>query len=82
MYAPLAPYIDPVLDTYENLKTRSPLLLQCIVAVASRLNANRELVDSQRAKTLGLIRETLYPERTLTLDDVSLNLGHDRDEQY
>jgi hypothetical protein len=110
MYAPLAPYIDPALDTYENLKTRSPLLLNCIVcvflfflpffipfnstpfgpapphssvfpclttvsshlcsAVASRLSENRELVDSQRARTLNLIRETLYPERTLTLDDV------------
>lgn len=70
MYAPLAPYVDPALDTYENLKIRSPLLLNCIVAVASRLNPNRELVDAQRAKTLGLIRETLWAERTLTLDDV------------
>ncbi|GAA5864496.1 hypothetical protein JCM8547_005561 [Rhodosporidiobolus lusitaniae] len=70
MYAPLAPYIDPANDTYDNLLTRSPLLLHCIVAVSSRLHENREFVEYQRAKALRLIRETLYSERTVTLDDL------------
>ncbi|BGP16254.1 hypothetical protein JCM10213_007697 [Rhodosporidiobolus nylandii] len=70
MYAPLAPYIDPVHDTLDNLRRRSPLLLHCIVAVASRFHENRDFVDLHRSRALKLMRETLYPEKPLNLDDL------------
>ncbi|GAA5909699.1 hypothetical protein JCM6882_008468 [Rhodosporidiobolus microsporus] len=75
MYAPLAPYIDPTQDTYDNLRSRSPLLLHVVVAVASRLHENREFVEHHRGKALGLMRETLYAERPLTLDDLKGTLA-------
>ncbi|GAA6034013.1 hypothetical protein JCM8097_000649 [Rhodosporidiobolus ruineniae] len=74
MYAPLAPYIDSAQDSYDQLQARSPLLLACIVAVASRLNENAEFVAYYRARALQLLRETLYPERTLTIDDLKATL--------
>ncbi|GAA5888225.1 hypothetical protein JCM5296_000238 [Sporobolomyces johnsonii] len=69
-YAPLAPYISPVTDTYDELRTRSPLLMHCIIAVASRFQENREFVESNRNDALRLMRETLYAERHITLDDL------------
>ncbi|CEQ39484.1 SPOSA6832_01004, partial [Sporobolomyces salmonicolor] len=68
-YAPLAPYISPVTDTYDELRTRSPLLMHCIVAVASRFQENREFVESNRNDALRMMRETLYAGRHITLDD-------------
>ncbi|GAA5985118.1 hypothetical protein JCM11641_006363 [Rhodosporidiobolus odoratus] len=70
MYAPLAPHIDPAADTWENLKGRSPLLSHCIIAIASRFNENRGFFGLHRNSALRLLRETLYPERPLTLDDL------------
>ncbi|GAA5961977.1 hypothetical protein JCM21900_001991 [Sporobolomyces salmonicolor] len=69
-YAPLAPYISPVTDTYDELRTRSPLLMHCIIAVASRFQENREFVESNRNDALRMMRETLYAERHITLDDL------------
>lgn len=39
-------------------------------AVASRFEENRELVESNRLEATRLIRETLFAETALTLDDV------------
>ncbi|GAA5820321.1 hypothetical protein JCM11251_005573 [Rhodosporidiobolus azoricus] len=75
MYAPLAPYIDPRQDTYDDLRTRSPLLLHVVVAVASRLHENREFVEYHRSRALKYMRETLYAERPLTLDDLKGTLA-------
>ncbi|GAA6019916.1 hypothetical protein JCM10207_003335 [Rhodosporidiobolus poonsookiae] len=70
MYSPLAPYIDPATDTFDNLRDRSPLLLACIVSATSRQNEDRDFVDYYRNLALRLIRETLYPDKPPTLDDL------------
>ena len=41
-------------------------------AVASRFQENRDFVESNRAEATRLLRETLFTESPLTLDDVSL----------
>ncbi|GAA5893839.1 Zn(II)2Cys6 transcription factor [Sporobolomyces salmoneus] len=69
-YAPLAPYISPTEDRYEDVRVRSPLLTHSIVAVASRFQENREFVESNRAEATRLLRETLFTETPLTLDDL------------
>ncbi|GAA5982728.1 hypothetical protein JCM5350_006228 [Sporobolomyces pararoseus] len=69
-YAPLAPYISPTEDRYEHVKTRSPLLFHSIIAVASRFQENRDFVESNRAEATRLLRETLFTESPLTLDDL------------
>lgn len=38
MYAPLAPYIVPTSDGYEQVKDRSPGLMHCIVYVFAHLS--------------------------------------------
>ncbi|GAA5826785.1 hypothetical protein JCM3770_003988, partial [Rhodotorula araucariae] len=70
MYAPLAPYIVPTTDRFEEVKERSPLLMHCIVAVAARHSSEKALVEFNRNEALRLMRETLYAERPVTLDDV------------
>ncbi|GAA6061956.1 hypothetical protein JCM10212_001998 [Sporobolomyces blumeae] len=69
-YAPLAPYISPIEDSFEVVRQRSPLLMHSIVSVASRFQDNREFVESNRADALRLIRETLLAEKPITLDDL------------
>ncbi|TNY19703.1 hypothetical protein DMC30DRAFT_290247 [Rhodotorula diobovata] len=74
MYAPLAPYIVPTTDRFEEVKERSPLLMHCIVAVASRHSSDNALVEFNRNEALRLIRETLHAERPVTLDDLKGSL--------
>ncbi|BGP48368.1 hypothetical protein JCM10450v2_004240 [Rhodotorula kratochvilovae] len=74
MYAPLAPYIVPNTDRFEEVKERSPLLMHCIVAVAARHSSEKTLVDFNRNEALRLMRETLYAERPVTLDDLKGSL--------
>ncbi|GAA5925347.1 Zn(II)2Cys6 transcription factor [Sporobolomyces koalae] len=69
-YAPLAPYISPTEDRYDVVRERSPLLTHCIVAIASRFQANREFVDLNRSEATRLLRETLFTESPVTLDDL------------
>ncbi|ORY83491.1 hypothetical protein BCR35DRAFT_64123 [Leucosporidium creatinivorum] len=74
MYAPLAPYIVPTSDRYEEVKDRSPALMHCIVAVASRHSKDTKLVEYNRKQALKLMRETLHSERPVTLDDLKASL--------
>ncbi|KPV74762.1 uncharacterized protein RHOBADRAFT_53707 [Rhodotorula graminis WP1] len=74
MYAPLAPYIVPTTDHYGQVKDRSPLLMHCIIAVASRHSNETALVEFNRTEALRLMRETLYAERPVTLDDLKGSL--------
>lgn len=70
MYAPLAPYIVKETDDYEVVRQRSPCLMHCIIAVASRHSAEKELVELNRSEALRLMRETLYADKPVTLDDL------------
>ncbi|GAA5910439.1 hypothetical protein JCM8208_004476 [Rhodotorula glutinis] len=74
MYAPLAPYVVPTTDHYGQVKDRSPLLMHCIIAVASRHSNETALVEFNRNEALRLMRETLYAERPVTLDDLKGSL--------
>ncbi|GAA6022335.1 hypothetical protein JCM11491_005267 [Sporobolomyces phaffii] len=69
-YAPLAPYISPTEDRYDEVRTRSPLLTHSIIAVASRFQENREFVESSRSEATRLLRGTLFSDTPLTLDDL------------
>ncbi|GAA5840845.1 hypothetical protein JCM3766R1_000900 [Sporobolomyces carnicolor] len=69
-YAPLAPYISPTEDQYDLVRTRSPLLTHSIIAVASRFQEDREFVESNRAEAVRLLRETLFTDTPLSLDDL------------
>ncbi|BGO99688.1 hypothetical protein NBRC10513v2_003916 [Rhodotorula toruloides] len=70
MYAPLAPYIVPTTDTFGAVRDRSPLLMHAIVAVASRHSLEKHLVDFNRSEALRLMRDTLYGEKPVTIDDL------------
>ncbi|BGP24699.1 hypothetical protein JCM10295v2_003618 [Rhodotorula toruloides] len=70
MYAPLAPYIVPTTDTFEAVHDRSPLLMHAIVAVASRHSLEKHLVDFNRSEALRLMRDTLYSDKPVTIDDL------------
>ncbi|GAA5983150.1 hypothetical protein JCM10908_000173 [Rhodotorula pacifica] len=70
MYAPLAPYIVKETDDYDVVRHRSPCLMHCIIAVASRHSPEKDLVDLNRSEALRLMRETLYADKSVTLDDL------------
>ncbi|ORY91577.1 hypothetical protein BCR35DRAFT_70699 [Leucosporidium creatinivorum] len=68
--APWAPYIDPVTDTYQLLRIRSPLLLFCILAITSRFHSNANFTQYCEQQALKHMRNTLYSETLPTLDDL------------
>lgn len=67
--APWAPYMDPELDTYDRLRARSPLLLFCVLAIASRYLNSPHFSQYCESEALRHMRATLYSETPTTLDD-------------
>ncbi|SGY80296.1 BQ5605_C008g05351 [Microbotryum silenes-dioicae] len=68
--APWAPYIDPTIDTYDAVRARSPLLLYCILSIATRFHSNAAWSHQCEQQALKYMRATVYSDIPPTLDDL------------
>lgn len=74
-FAPWAPYVSPITDTYDQLRQRSPLLLFCILAVTSRFQEDARFSTYCEERALECMRGTLYTPDPPTLDDLKGFVG-------
>lgn len=72
--SPWAPCICPTNDTFDLLRTRSPLLMFCILAICSRFQDNTHFTTFCETQSLALIRATLYSLEPPTLDDLKATI--------